>query len=127
MSLNDKINSDIDNFLENLDLIHKFSIYAFTIFVFFFNECESWKRDFVSKYFLKIIILSKSPSFFQRIFSHFISAGFEAGNLDEETCVWLGAIGGLGMQTYVEIRDGYKHMTIIPYMYINWEQHHLTR
>ena len=42
------------------------------------------------------------------LISHFISAGFEAANIEEETCVWLGAIGGLGMQMYVEIKDGYS-------------------
>ncbi len=41
------------------------------------------------------------------VISHFISAGFEAANLDEETSVWLGAAGGLGMQLFVEINDGF--------------------
>jgi len=41
------------------------------------------------------------------VISHFLSAGFEAANYDEETSVWLGAIGGLGLQTYVEIKDGF--------------------
>lgn len=42
------------------------------------------------------------------LISHFISAGIEAGNVEEETCVWLGALGGLGMQMYVEVRDGFS-------------------
>lgn len=41
------------------------------------------------------------------IASHFISAGFEASGLDEESAVWIGAAGGLGMQLFVEIQDGF--------------------
>jgi hypothetical protein len=39
--------------------------------------------------------------------SHFMSAGFEVANMEEEMAVWLGAIGGLSMQLYVEIQDGF--------------------
>ncbi|MCP5061970.1 MAG: DUF2279 domain-containing protein [Ignavibacteriae bacterium] len=46
------------------------------------------------------------------IASHFISAGFEASGLDEETAVWLGAAGGLGMQLYVEIQDGFAPIEV---------------
>ncbi|MCB9219011.1 MAG: DUF2279 domain-containing protein [Ignavibacteriales bacterium] len=42
------------------------------------------------------------------LISHFFSAGLEAANIDEETCVWWGAIGGLGMQLYVEVQDGFS-------------------
>lgn len=41
------------------------------------------------------------------VISHFLSAGFEAANFDEESAVWYGAIGGLAMQLYVEIQDGF--------------------
>jgi len=41
------------------------------------------------------------------VISHFFSSGFQAANVDYELSVWLGAIGGLGMQLYVEIQDGY--------------------
>ena len=41
------------------------------------------------------------------VISHFLSAGFEAANFDEESAVWYGAVGGLGMQLYVEVQDGF--------------------
>jgi len=41
------------------------------------------------------------------VISHFLSSGFQAGNVNHELSVWLGAIGGFGMQLYVEIQDGY--------------------
>ncbi|PID59531.1 MAG: hypothetical protein CR986_05710 [Ignavibacteriae bacterium] len=47
-------------------------------------------------------------AFGSAVISHFLSAGFEASNFEEETAVWLGAIGGFGMQLYVEIQDGYS-------------------
>lgn len=46
-------------------------------------------------------------AFGTNIMSHFFSAGFEASGLDEETSVLLGAIGGFGMQFYVEVKDGF--------------------
>lgn len=41
------------------------------------------------------------------LISHFISAGLEASNFDEEKAVWVGGLSGLAMQLYVEIQDGY--------------------
>lgn len=41
------------------------------------------------------------------VISHFFSSGFQAANVNQELATWLGAIGGLGMQLYVEIQDGY--------------------
>ncbi|MCB0753485.1 MAG: DUF2279 domain-containing protein [Ignavibacteriae bacterium] len=46
-------------------------------------------------------------AFGSALISHFISAGFEAANFDEERAVWFGALGGLGMQLYVEVKDGF--------------------
>lgn len=39
--------------------------------------------------------------------SHFFSAGFQAANMNQELATWLGALGGLSMQLYVEIQDGF--------------------
>lgn len=39
--------------------------------------------------------------------AHFFSAGSKAANVDDELSTWLGAAGGLGMQLYVEIQDGF--------------------
>ena len=41
------------------------------------------------------------------VISHFFSAGFQAANINQELSVWLGVLGGLGMQLYVEVQDGY--------------------
>jgi hypothetical protein len=41
------------------------------------------------------------------LISHFFSAGFQAANLNQELSTWLGALGGLSMQLYVEIQDGF--------------------
>lgn len=41
------------------------------------------------------------------VISHFFTAGFQASNVNQELATWLGAIGGLGMQLYVEIQDGF--------------------
>jgi len=41
------------------------------------------------------------------LISHFLSAGLLAANLDQEMSVWLGAFGGLGLQLYTEIQDGF--------------------
>lgn len=41
------------------------------------------------------------------VISHFFSAGLEAANVKEELAVWIGAAGGLGLQLYTEIQDGY--------------------
>jgi len=41
------------------------------------------------------------------VISHFFSSGLLAANVDQELAIWLGAIGGFGMQMYVEIQDGY--------------------
>lgn len=41
------------------------------------------------------------------VISHFFSSGLQAADVNQELSIWLGAIGGLGMQMYVEIEDGY--------------------
>ena len=41
------------------------------------------------------------------VISHFFSSGFQAANVDQELATWLGAFGGLSMQLYVEIQDGF--------------------
>ncbi|MBK8946476.1 MAG: DUF2279 domain-containing protein [Ignavibacteriae bacterium] len=77
-----------------------------------------WKKDSNYVYNNKFNIVSDNTyarnidkighAFGTAVISHFFAAGFEAANIDEETCVWLGALGGLGMQTFVEINDGYS-------------------
>ncbi|MDA3861359.1 MAG: DUF2279 domain-containing protein [Melioribacteraceae bacterium] len=47
------------------------------------------------------------------VISHFISSGFQAANVNQEFATWLGAFGGLSMQLYVEIQDGYAPADII--------------
>ncbi len=41
------------------------------------------------------------------LISHFFSSGFQAANVNDELSTWLGAVGGFGMQLYVEVQDGY--------------------
>ncbi len=41
------------------------------------------------------------------LISHFFSVGLNASNINDELSTWLSAAGGLGMQLYVEIQDGY--------------------
>ncbi len=41
------------------------------------------------------------------VISHFFSSGFQAANVNQELSTWLGALGGLSMQLYVEIQDGF--------------------
>ena len=41
------------------------------------------------------------------VISHFFSAGLEAANFHPETAMWLSLIGGLGIQLYVEVNDGF--------------------
>lgn len=41
------------------------------------------------------------------VISHFFSSGFQAANVNQELSVWLGAAGGLGLQLYTEIQDGF--------------------
>ncbi|MEN8191807.1 MAG: DUF2279 domain-containing protein [Bacteroidota bacterium] len=41
------------------------------------------------------------------VMSHFFAAGLEAGNVNPELSIWLGAVGGLSLQMYTEIKDGF--------------------
>ncbi len=41
------------------------------------------------------------------VISHFFSSGLQAANVNQELATWLGAFGGLSMQLYVEIQDGF--------------------
>ncbi|MCF6271265.1 MAG: YfiM family protein [Melioribacteraceae bacterium] len=41
------------------------------------------------------------------VISHFFSSGLQAANVNHELSIWLGALGGLSMQLYVEIQDGF--------------------
>jgi len=46
-------------------------------------------------------------AFGSAVISHFFSSGFQAANVNQELATWLGAFGGLSMQLYVEIQDGF--------------------
>lgn len=42
-----------------------------------------------------------------QVIAHFFSAGLLAANINDELAIWLGAAGGLGLQLYTEIQDGF--------------------
>ncbi|MFZ1288675.1 MAG: DUF2279 domain-containing protein [Melioribacteraceae bacterium] len=111
----DPMKTEIDHLtLAGVGLSYSFAIYEINRYY----ENTWWKKDTNYIYNNSFNVVSDNSyarnidkighAFGTAVISHFISAGFEAANIEEETCVWLGAIGGLGMQMYVEVNDGFS-------------------